>query len=149
MAEAGGGGCGCKNNECAECSCPTCFECLDPAQKRCHHALAGGKYCVCDPQAALAGGGGGGGKSMKEQMCDDCKRVCEFICKECEKKMCDGCLTGDTCQNCEKNVCCLGDCDGELAFHSSGKHRYCWSCILSGIYLLGKEEAAKVEEAAK
>ena len=41
-------GCGCENNECAECPCPTCFECRDPNIKTCHHALAGGKFCVCD-----------------------------------------------------------------------------------------------------
>ena len=50
---------GCENNECADCSCPVCFDCVDPKVKTCHHAKFG-KFCDCDgadarvPAAAVA-----------------------------------------------------------------------------------------------
>jgi hypothetical protein len=91
----------------------------------------------------MAEAGGGGGDDKKKKMCDDCeKRKYTTICKECDRKMCNGCLTGDMCQMCQEHLCCLGD-NCEIAIHSSGKHCYCWDCILEAMTLLEKKNDAE------
>ena len=77
--------------------------------------------------------------------CDtkQCEREATYPCGRCGRKQCDECRTGDTCQRCEKNVCCLKMCEEGLASDPKGKYIYCWDCIFEAMTLLEKADEAE------